>query len=105
MPANKLGVTMNRSDLAERIVNWRAHLPVQLVDEVVRDIIEQIALAMENNDRVEIRGFGSFSLNYRAPRKARNPRTGTKVVVKQKYIPHFKPGKELRERVNNGVKA
>ncbi|OCG32581.1 integration host factor subunit beta [Gilliamella sp. Choc4-2] len=96
---------MNRSDLAERIVNWRAHLPVQLVDEVVRDIIEQIALAMENNDRVEIRGFGSFSLNYRAPRKARNPRTGTKVVVKQKYIPHFKPGKELRERVNNGVKA
>ncbi|KFA59292.1 integration host factor subunit beta [Gilliamella sp. wkB18] len=96
---------MNRSDLAERIVNWRAHLPVQLVDEVVRDIIEQIALAMENNDRVEIRGFGSFSLNYRAPRKARNPRTGTKVVVKQKYIPHFKPGKELRERVNNGAKA
>ncbi|OCG18418.1 integration host factor subunit beta [Gilliamella sp. Fer1-1] len=96
---------MNRSDLVERIVNWRTHLPVQLVDDSVRDIIEQIALAMEGNDRVEIRGFGSFSLNYRAPRKARNPRTGGNVEVKHKYIPHFKPGKELRERVNNAAKA
>jgi len=92
---------MNRSDLTEKIANWRTHLPVQLVDEVVRDIIEQITTAMEKNDRVEIRGFGSFSLNYRAPRKARNPRTGGQVEVKQKYIPHFKPGKELRERVNS----
>ncbi|WP_392560412.1 integration host factor subunit beta [Orbus mooreae] len=91
---------MNRSDLTEKIANWRTHLPVQLVDEAVRDIIEQITVAMENNDRVEIRGFGSFSLNYRAPRKARNPRTGGQVEVKQKYIPHFKSGKELRERVN-----
>lgn len=92
---------MNRSDLTERIANWRTHLPVQLVDEAVRDIIEQITSAMESNDRVEIRGFGSFSLNYRAPRKARNPRTGGQVEVKQKYIPHFKPGKELKERVDN----
>ncbi|WP_392553216.1 integration host factor subunit beta [Orbus wheelerorum] len=92
---------MNRSDLTEKIANWRTHLPVQLVDEVVRDIIEQITSAMEQNDRVEIRGFGSFALNYRAPRKARNPRTGGQVEVKQKYIPHFKPGKELRERVNS----
>lgn len=92
---------MNRSDLTEKIANWRTHLPVQLVDEVVRDIIEQITASMEKNDRVEIRGFGSFALNYRAPRKARNPRTGGQVDVKQKYIPHFKPGKELRERVNS----
>lgn len=92
---------MNRSDLTEKIANWRTHLPVQLVDEAVRDIIEQITSAMESNDRVEIRGFGSFSLNYRAPRKARNPRTGGQVEVKQKYIPHFKPGKELKERVDN----
>ncbi|WP_392562776.1 integration host factor subunit beta [Orbus sturtevantii] len=92
---------MNRSDLTEKIANWRTHLPVQLVDEVVRDIIEQITFSMEKNDRVEIRGFGSFALNYRAPRKARNPRTGGQVEVKQKYIPHFKPGKELRERVNS----
>lgn len=91
---------MNRTDLTEKIANWRSHLPVQLVDDVVRDIIEQITAAMENNDRVEIRGFGSFSLNYRAPRKARNPKTGSHVEVKQKYIPHFKSGKELRERVN-----
>lgn len=92
---------MNRSDLTEKIANWRTHIPVQLVDEAVRDIIEQITDAMEANDRVEIRGFGSFALNYRAPRKARNPRTGGQVEVKQKYIPHFKPGKELRERVNS----
>lgn len=92
---------MNRSDLTNKIANWRSHLPVQLVDEVVKDIIEQIAVAMEKNDRVEIRGFGSFSLNYRASRKARNPRTGDSVEVKPKYIPHFKPGKELRERVNS----
>ncbi|XKM12581.1 integration host factor subunit beta [Orbaceae bacterium ac157xtp] len=91
---------MNRSELTEKIANWRTHLPVQLVDDVVRDIIEQISISMENNDRVEIRGFGSFSLNYRAPRKARNPRTGSQVEVKQKYIPHFKPGKDLRERVD-----
>lgn len=94
---------MNRSDLTEKIANWRSHLPVQLVDEAIRDIIEQITTAMESNDRVEIRGFGSFALNYRAPRKARNPRTGGQVEVRQKYIPHFKPGKELRERVNNGI--
>lgn len=94
---------MNRSDLTEKIANWRSHLPVQLVDEAIRDIIEQITAAMESNDRVEIRGFGSFALNYRAPRKARNPRTGGQVEVRQKYIPHFKPGKELRERVNNGI--
>lgn len=94
---------MNRSDLTEKIANWRTHLPMQLVDEAIRDIIEQITAAMESNDRVEIRGFGSFALNYRAPRKARNPRTGGQVEVRQKYIPHFKPGKELRERVNNGV--
>lgn len=92
---------MNRSDLTEKIANWRSHLPDPVVDEAIRDIIEQITTAMESNDRVEIRGFGSFSLNYRAPRKARNPRTGGQVEVKQKYIPHFKPGKELRERVNN----
>lgn len=91
---------MNRSDLTEKIANWRTHLPVQVIDEAVRDIVEQIASAMEKNERVEIRGFGSFSLNYRAPRKARNPRTGGQVEVRQKYIPHFKPGKELRERVN-----
>ncbi|WP_392565667.1 integration host factor subunit beta [Utexia brackfieldae] len=92
---------MNRSDLTEKLANWRTHLPVQVVDEAVRDIIEQMASAMERNDRVEIRGFGSFALNYRAPRKARNPRTGGQVAVKQKYIPHFKPGKELRERVDS----
>lgn len=92
---------MNKSDLTEKLANYRTHLPVQVVDEAVRDIIEQMTIAMEKNDRVEIRGFGSFALNYRAPRKARNPRTGGQVSVKQKYIPHFKPGKELRERVDS----
>jgi integration host factor subunit beta len=92
---------MNKSDLTEKLANCCTHLPVQVVDEAVRNIIEQMTIAMEKNDRVEIRGFGSFALNYRAPRKARNPRTGGQVSVKQKYIPHFKPGKELRERVDS----
>lgn len=91
---------MNKSDLTNKIANWRTHIPVNVIDEVVKSIIERIAVAMESNDRVEIRGFGSFSLNYRAQRNARNPKTGEQVLVPQKYIPHFKPGKELKERVD-----
>ena len=65
-----------------------------------REILEQMASTLQNGDRIEIRGFGSFSLHYRAPRVGRNPKTGDKVELTGKYVPHFKPGKELRERVN-----
>ena len=59
--------------------------------------------ALARGERIEIRGFGSFSLHYRAPRIGRNPKTGEQVALAGKYVPHFKPGKELRERVNEGL--
>ena len=59
--------------------------------------------ALSSGDRIEIRGFGSFSLHYREPRLGRNPKTGDSVDLNGKYVPHFKPGKELRERVNKGL--
>lgn len=66
---------------------------------VVAEILGAIQAALAHGDRVEIRGFGSFDLNYRSPRQARNPKTGQPVAVLAKWIPSFKPGKELRERV------
>ena len=71
------------------------------VEDAVKEIIEQMAQQLAGGDRIEIRGFGSFSLHYRAPRTGRNPKTGAKVELEGKYVPHFKPGKELRERVDN----
>ena len=75
----------------------------QDVSQAVDIILEEIAQALIEERRVEIRGFGSFSLNYRPPRAARNPKTGEKVDVPAKYVPHFKPGKELRDRVDTAV--
>jgi integration host factor subunit beta len=63
-------------------------------------MLDHMAEALAVGERIEIRGFGSFSLHYRAPRLGRNPKTGEKVELAGKYVPHFKPGKELRERVN-----
>ena len=67
-------------------------------------ILERMALTLSDNQRVEIRGFGSFSLHYRAARVGRNPKTGDAVDLRGKYVPYFKPGKELRTRGNNGIK-
>ena len=67
----------------------------------VKAILEQMSASLAEGDRIEIRGFGSFSLHYRAPRLGRNPKTGDAVALPGKYVPHFKPGKALRERVNN----
>ena len=64
-------------------------------------ILERMANALVSKQRIEIRGFGSFSLHYRAPRTGRNPKTGDSVTLSGKYVPHFKPGKDLRDRVNN----
>lgn len=91
---------MTRSELIERLASQRTHLPVKLLDGVVKEILEHIAQTMESKGRIEIRGFGSFSLHYRIPRVGRNPKTGEQVDLDGKYTPHFKPGKELRERVN-----
>lgn len=91
---------MTKSDLIERLTEQYQHLSAKEVETAVKEILEQMANTLESGERIEIRGFGSFSLHYRAPRQGRNPKTGEKVALTGKYVPHFKPGKELRERVN-----
>ena len=94
---------MTKSELIEKISSSQDQLPPKDVELAVRMILENMALTLSNNQRVEIRGFGSFSLHYREPRRGRNPKTGDAVELTGKYVPHFKPGKELRERVNLGL--
>jgi len=75
------------------------------VDLAIKALLEQMVDALAEGRRVEIRGFGSFSLHHRPPRVGRNPKTGESVSVGSKYVPHFKPGKELKERVNQSIEA
>jgi len=91
---------MTKSELIELIAAKQAQLSVKDVELAVKTIIEQMAETLAAGERIEIRGFGSFSLHYRAPRLGRNPKTGESVSLAGKYVPHFKPGKELRDRVN-----
>lgn len=91
---------MTRSDLIQRLFGKQSYLSYKQTELAVRQILEQMALAIEQGKRIEIRGFGSFSVRYRGPRTARNPKTGESVIKEAGYMPHFKPGKELRERVN-----
>ncbi len=93
---------MNRSELIERVAVRHDRLPPRDVEQAVKMMIEHLSMALADGSRVEIRGFGSFSLHYRAPRIGRNPKTGEAVALAGKYVPHFKPGKDLRERVDAG---
>lgn len=79
-------------------------LPEQNVADSVNLLLDTLSESLGNGERIEIRGFGSFDLHYRKPRNAHNPRTGEKVITAAKYSPHFKPGKELRELVDNARK-
>ncbi|MGV6806914.1 MAG: integration host factor subunit beta [bacterium] len=92
---------MTKSELIDRIALKQDQLQPKDVELAVKMILEKMTQSLVSNDRVEIRGFGSFCLHYRAPRVGRNPKTGDAVELNGKYVPHFKPGKELRERVNN----
>lgn len=94
---------MTKSELIEILADKLSHLPAKDVEIAVKEILEMMAQTLSKGDRIEIRGFGSFSLHYRAPRVGRNPKTGDSVELAGKYVPHFKPGKELRERVNQMV--
>lgn len=94
---------MTKSELIERLCAEQTHLSAKEIEDAVKDILEHMASTLEDGDRIEIRGFGSFSLHYREPRVGRNPKTGDKVELDGKYVPHFKPGKELRERVNESM--
>lgn len=91
---------MTKSELIERIAYKQDQLPARDVDFAVKSIIEMMSEQLSLGNRIEIRGFGSFSLHFRAPRVGRNPKTGDSVELSGKYVPHFKPGKELRTRVN-----
>ena len=99
---------MTKSELIERIVSAQVQqsgsaLTSKDVELAVKTMIEQMSLTLASGERIEIRGFGSFSLHYRAPRIGRNPKTGESVGLAGKHVPHFKPGKELRDRVNNAL--
>lgn len=94
---------MTKSELIEILARRQAHLKADDVDLAVKSLLEMMAGALAEGDRIEIRGFGSFSLHYRPPRQGRNPKTGEPVALPGKHVPHFKPGKELRERVTEVV--
>ena len=98
-------IVMTKSELIERIGAKHTQLPARDIEESTKIIFEKMIKALEGNNRIEIRGFGSFSLRFRKPREGRNPKTGEKVTLLGKYVPHFKPGKELRERVNKAAPA
>ncbi len=89
-----------KSELIAEISQKLSHLPEKDIALAINSIIEQMSEKLSNGGRIEIRGFGSFCLHYRPPRKAHNPKTGEKLVTQPKYAVHFKPGKELREHVN-----
>lgn len=91
---------MNKSELIEKIATKNKSLPANMVEQAIKALLEQVSNSLEQGQRIEVRGFGSFSLHYRKPRQGRNPKTGEVVSLNGKFVPHFKPGKELRDRVN-----
>lgn len=91
---------MTKSELIEILSRRQPHLKADDVDLAVKSLLEMMGGALAHGERIEIRGFGSFSLHYRPPRVGRNPKTGDSVALPAKHVPHFKPGKELRERVS-----
>ena len=91
---------MTKSELIARLAERFPQLVAKDADFAVKMILDALTAALVRSDRIEIRGFGSFALNYRPPRIGRNPKSGDKVQVPAKHVPHFKAGKELRERVD-----
>ena len=94
---------MTRSDLVEVLEQEQNQLSARDVELAVKTMLERMSEALAAGERIEIRGFGSFTLHFREPRIGRNPKTGESVALPGRYAPHFKPGKELRERVNVAV--
>lgn len=94
---------MTKSELIEQISDSQGQLSIRDVELAVKSIIDQMTQALSEGSRIEIRGFGSFTLHYREPRLGRNPKTGDSVELEGKFVPHFKPGKEMRDRVNESI--
>jgi integration host factor subunit beta len=97
--------TLTKSELIERLAQRHPRLVARDADEAVKTLLDAMSEALASGSRIEIRGFGSFALNYRPPRVGRNPKSGAKVFVPAKFVPHFKAGKELRERVDGRAVA
>ena len=91
---------MTKSEVIDILSRKQSHLSSRDVELSVKILLEQMSDTLADGQRIEIRGFGSFSLHYRAARRGRNPKTGEKVDLLPKHVPHFKPGKELRDRVD-----
>lgn len=91
---------MTKSELIESLMEKNHSISVKTVENAVKEILEHMSKSLEEGNRIEIRGFGSFSLHFRQPRIGRNPKTGEQVKLESKCVPHFKAGKELRERVD-----
>lgn len=94
---------MTKSELVERMARLQDQLSVRDIELAVKTLLEQMTQTLAEGRRIEVRGFGSFSLSQRAARVGRNPKTGEPVELPAKQVPHFKPGKELRERVNEAA--
>ena len=92
-------MSINKKDLIEIIAKEQDQLPYRDIELSVKTIIKSMVNSLRKGERIEIRGFGSFSLRYRKPRVGRNPKSGQSVSIEERYVPHFKPGKNLKERV------
>jgi len=97
---SQIDQSLTKSDLIEKLATSQNHLERRDVELAVKGILEKMSAELASGGRIEIRGFGSFSLHFRAARIGRNPKSGDAVALSGKHVPHFKPGKELRERVN-----
>ena len=96
---------MTKSDLIDRMVADQSMLDGRDVELAVKALLQQMSDALASGERIEIRGFGSFTLHSRPSRIGRNPKTGEPIAIPARYAPHFKPGKELRDRVNEATGA
>ena len=94
---------INKKELIEKISKSQDQLPHRDIELAVKTVISCMTKALSTGERIEIRGFGSFSLRYRKPRIGRNPKSGMSVKINERYVPHFKPGKNLKKRVNTGI--
>ncbi|ACL30116.1 integration host factor subunit beta [Buchnera aphidicola str. APS (Acyrthosiphon pisum)] len=91
---------MIKSELFERIAEQKINISNKMIERAAKEMLEHMIISLANGKRIEIRGFGSFSLHYRSSRIGRNPKTGKSVKLNEKYVPYFKPGKKLRDRAN-----
>jgi integration host factor subunit beta len=100
MAEKAINKVMTRSDIMNRL-SRRLSVDIKVAEQIVKNILEKLTEAISSHERIEIRGFGSFEVRHRSPRQARNPKTGESIQTSDRYTVHFKPGKELRQRVNN----